>query len=188
MIDADANSLIASTRAVGDFLQLHTQKPVTAAEAAAEAAIAAENESESGSDDDDIAYDELPPNVKGMSILEQLEWKKQEVARRKAARLAKAGHTQSTSAPAARAGDASSAMLDDLLGGGGGNARTSSDDDDDDDEEGAGGLSSALFDSLLVTAQGDTKKVTGEMDFDSMESLGANMRASRRETTGLSLE
>lgn len=188
LIDADANSLIASTRAVGDFLQLHTQKPVTAAEAAAEAAIAAENESESGSDDDDIAYDELPPNVQGMSILEQLEWKKQEVARRKAARLAKTGHTQSTSAPAARAGDASSAMLDDLLGGGGGNARTSSDDDDDDDEEGAGGLSSALFDSLLVTAQGDTKKVTGEMDFDSMESLGANMRASRRETTGLSLE
>ena len=186
LVDADANSLIASTRAVGDFLQLRTDKPVTAAEAAAEAAMAAENESESDSDDDDIAYDELPPNVQGMSILEQLEWKKQEVARRKAARLAKAGRTQNAPAPAARAGDASSAMLDDMLGGGGGNSRMSSDDDDDDD--GAGGLSSALFNSLLVTAQGNTTRVTGEMDFDSMETLGADMRASRRETTGLSLE
>ena len=191
LLDADAHTAIPSTRAVGDFLELSADKPVSAAEIAAEAAVAAENNSESDSDDDEISYDELPPNVQGMSILEQLEWKKQEIARRKAARLAKAGGKQSghapASPPAARAGDASSAMLDDLLGGGGsgGGSDTMSSDDDD---EGARGLSSALFDTLMVTAQGDDQKMTGEMDFDSMENLGIDARASRKETTGLSLE
>ena len=195
LVDQGGGTVITSTRAVGDFLELSTDKPVTTAEKAAKAAIAAQDASDSDSDDDEISYDELPPNVQGMSILEQLQWKKEEVARRKAARAEKAGGGGvSNGAPKPeRAGDASSAMLDDLLGGSGDAGAGAGSDEEmysDEDEDGAGGLSSALFDNLMATAGGgDKSENTGETDFDGTGvEMPARPSARGNETSVMSME
>eukprot|EP01052_Picozoa_sp_SAG31_P029369 SAG31_NODE_2914_length_4918_cov_4.809504_2_plen_1248_part_00 len=177
-IDPGSACEVTSLRAVGPRLNMSATRPVEE--------VVEEDDSNSDSDDDsDIEYDELPPNVQGMSIFEQIAWKKEELARRRASRAAKSAAkvngmsevTADQTASITSAGDAGLAMLEAMTTDGSDAAEVDGHVYSDDDLEGdqsAGGLSEALFDSLLTTASSKPKNshvvdVSGEMDFDAHE-------------------
>ena len=171
-------------RGVSGSLTLSESKP-TERDSQFGGVVANSDDDESGSDEDEIGYDELPANVQGMSIFDQIAWKKKEVAKRRAERLARQG--KDGGGKPKDEGTDSAGLLNAMLGNDDAfdveenqdNGNVPSDDEpepmpsfmaglvnsseDEDDTSEPAGLNQDVFSNLMAAAE----KNSGERDFDS---------------------
>jgi hypothetical protein len=173
LVETDDDTLVTALRGVSGKLCLSDKLPESAREE-----VNAGDSDETDSDEDEISYDELPANVQGMSIFDQIAWKKAEIARRKAARAARnkaksgggSGMPTFEEEPAPqRAGDASAALLDGLLGSGGGDGAVGQDDSDADADASDDDMGGATPAWMSQMDSGDEADAPAEKDGEEQE-------------------